>query len=191
MPAKLEINTDRLLIRTYQSKDAADLHQFVQDNTYYLYETAPMTLRNNVTLLRSRAFLEMVERERQAGKWIWNAIFLKSSNQFIGQVSIYNLEEDSKTCELGYFITKEQTSNGYATETLRAIVKYCFEELNRNSIRLRIKPDNIASKRVAEKVGFQQTGFQAKVFRTYQGGMIDQEVYEKSLKEITCLEGES
>lgn len=180
MPAKIEINTERLLIRTYEPEDAADLHKFVQDNTYYLYETAPMTLRNNVTLLRSQAFLQMIERERQAGKWIWNAIFLKSSNQFIGQVSIYNIEEDSKDCELGYFITVDETKKGYATETLNAIVKYCFEGLGRKSVRLRIKPDNIASKRVAEKVGFRQTGFQPKVFRTYQGGMIDQEVYEKS-----------
>lgn len=179
MPQKIELTTQRLFIRTYQLQDAPDLHQFVKDNTYYLYETAPMTLRNNVSLARSKAFLEMLERERLNGKWIWNAIFIKTTNQFIGQISIYNLEEKTKSCELGYFITEDQMGQGFATEALKVIADYCLEELKRNSITLRIKPDNIASKRVAAKAGFRQVAYQAKSFLTYHGEYLDQEVYEK------------
>jgi RimJ/RimL family protein N-acetyltransferase len=178
MPARIKLITDRLLIRTYQTEDAPDLNQFVRENTYYLYETAPLTLRSNLSLASSIEFLEMLERRRIDGKWIWNAIFKKESRQFIGQISIYNFEESTKTCELGYFITVDQMGNGYATEALRTISQYCFHELQRRSIMLRIKPDNIASKRVAEKGGFQYIGLQAKNFRTYHGAFIDQEVYE-------------
>ena len=44
---------------------------------------------------------------------------------------------------------------------------------------LRIHPENVASIRVAEKLGFRKTGHQVKSFRTYHGDMIDQLVFER------------
>jgi len=71
------IETDRLLIRTYVANDAPALHQFVKENVAMFYDTGPMTLRNNISLVRSKAFLEKIEIDRIDGKWIWNGIFKK------------------------------------------------------------------------------------------------------------------
>lgn len=177
---KINLETDRLLIRTYESSDALDLHQFVRDNVFFLYETGPMTLKNNITVSKSKAFLELLEKERQSGKWVWNGIFEKETNAFLGQITIYNIEKNLLTCELGYFITVDEMGKGYGTEALEAITQYCFQELDIQRIRLRIKPDNLASKRLAEKLGFQKTGFQKNNFKTYYGYFIDQEVFELS-----------
>jgi len=177
LAAKMFLETDRLIIRTYEEQDASALHQFVRDNTYYLYETGPMTLKNNTSVSKSQAFLQMLEAERQNGKWVWNGIFDKKTMDLLGQVSIYNFEESNKSCELGYFITADQMSKGYATEAVKAIINYCFFKLLRSMILLRIKPDNIASKRVAQKLGFQKIGLQKKSFKTYHGNFIDQEVF--------------
>jgi [ribosomal protein S5]-alanine N-acetyltransferase len=47
---------------------------------------------------------------------------------------------------------------GVATEAVRLLVCYLFENKRVNRIRLVIHPDNVASRRLAEKCGFRHEG---------------------------------
>ncbi len=170
------IETDRLLIKTYTLSDAPVLHQFVKENVFMLYDTGPMTLRNNSSLAGSKTFLEKVEQERLSGKWIWNGIF--ENENLIGQTTIYHLNTNEKATEFSYFITYQKMGKGFATEAMKALVDYCFKNLNLPKLNLRINPDNIASIRVAEKLGFQKTSIENQRFKTYHGNYIDQDVFE-------------
>ena len=58
--------------------------------------------------------------------------------------------------ELGYHIYEPFRRQGYALEACRAIVKYGFETLELDKIRLCTKRSNTASRRLAEKMGFVQ-----------------------------------
>ena len=58
--------------------------------------------------------------------------------------------------ELGYHIYEPFRRQGYALEACRAIVKYGFETLELDKIRLRTKRSNTASRILAEKMGFIQ-----------------------------------
>ena len=58
--------------------------------------------------------------------------------------------------ELGYHIYEPFRRQGYALEACRAIVKYGFETLELDKIRLRTKRSNTASRILAEKMGFVQ-----------------------------------
>lgn len=57
-----------------------------------------------------------------------------------------------KIVEVWYYATKEYMNNGFATEAIKGLIKFatCFDIEN---VCASIKPDNIASKRVAEKCG--------------------------------------
>ena len=62
------------------------------------------------------------------------------------------------------------------TEAIKAALDYGFNEMNLNRIQALIDPRNDASKRVAEKHGFQYEG----TFRDYEyeyGGFIDLNMY--------------
>lgn len=58
--------------------------------------------------------------------------------------------------ELGYHIYEPFRRQGYALEACRAIVKYGFETLELDKIRLCTKRSNTASRILAEKMGFIQ-----------------------------------
>ena len=58
--------------------------------------------------------------------------------------------------ELGYHIYEPFRRQGYALEACRAIVKYGFETLELDKIRLCTKRSNTASRILAEKIGFVQ-----------------------------------
>ena len=59
------------------------------------------------------------------------------------------------SAELGYWIASEYQGMGYATEACQALIKRAFENLCVKQIYATYKADNIASKRVLEKLGFE------------------------------------
>ncbi|MBE6499818.1 MAG: GNAT family N-acetyltransferase [Methanobrevibacter thaueri] len=58
------------------------------------------------------------------------------------------------SAEIGYWIGEEYQNKGYATEASQALIKKAFNDLNVNQIYASYKKENIASKRVLEKLGF-------------------------------------
>jgi RimJ/RimL family protein N-acetyltransferase len=55
--------------------------------------------------------------------------------------------------ELGWTIATEFQGRGLATEGARRLLRYAFEELDKPHVISLIHPDNVASRRVAEKLG--------------------------------------
>lgn len=170
---QIRLLTNRLLIQTFRLEDAANLYQFVKANEEYLYDTGPFTLRSNTSLEASQAFLGRLEQDRLMGKWIWNAIFDKTRNVYLGHIAITYLDLSVRRCELAYFITANETGKGFATEAVEAMVDYCFGGLKMRKIRLRIMRGNQASLRVAAKLGFEECGFFKKDFQNYHGKLVD------------------
>ena len=58
------------------------------------------------------------------------------------------------SAELGYWVAEEFQGNGYATWACKILIKCAFEELNIQRIFASYKKENMASKRVLEKLGF-------------------------------------
>jgi RimJ/RimL family protein N-acetyltransferase len=72
--------------------------------------------------------------------------------------------------------TAEHRGKGGATEAVRLLVCYLFENKRVNRIRLVIHPDNLASRRLAEKCGFRHEGT-ARGAWYHQGVHQDVEIY--------------
>lgn len=58
------------------------------------------------------------------------------------------------SAELGYWIAEEYQGNNYSVEASEVLIKHAFEDLNIQRIFATYKCENIASKRVLEKLGF-------------------------------------
>jgi RimJ/RimL family protein N-acetyltransferase len=59
---------------------------------------------------------------------------------------------------IGYWIAAPARGRGLCTRALRLLSRHALEELQLPSVQLVSDPENVASQRVAEKVGFQQEG---------------------------------
>jgi RimJ/RimL family protein N-acetyltransferase len=67
-------------------------------------------------------------------------------------------ENDSRTGHVGYWCAPEARGRGVTTQALRLLCKYALEDLRLERLELITDPDNRASQRVAEKVGFRREG---------------------------------
>ncbi len=59
---------------------------------------------------------------------------------------------------IGYWCASKARGRGVTTRALRLLCRYAIDELNLERLELITDPDNRASQRVAEKVGFQREG---------------------------------
>ncbi len=82
------------------------------------------------------------------------AITLKGTGELIGCGGIIMQPTDQGIePEIGYQMRRDQQGRGYATEMAKACMKYAFETLGADHTISLIRPDNMPSRRVAEKNG--------------------------------------
>jgi ribosomal-protein-alanine N-acetyltransferase len=87
------------------------------------------------------------------GFGLWAAI-LKDPGEFAGQCGLVVQEVDGRDeAEIGYLFVRQYWGRGLATEAARACQDYGFGTLGYDRLVSLIDPSNLASRRVAEKVG--------------------------------------
>jgi [ribosomal protein S5]-alanine N-acetyltransferase len=83
------------------------------------------------------------------------AVVEKESQDFVGYCGLFHFPDvnGKPEIEIGYRLVRAAWGKGYATESARAVRDYAFATLGLNRLIAIIEPSNIASIRVAEKIG--------------------------------------
>lgn len=151
------LETDRLILRNYKETDFDDYWEFAsQPNVGPMAGWMPHTDKNKT---RERLELEI-------SKPYQFAIVLKEENRVIGSIEIMECKTDRyRGCEfeegckeIGIVLSEYYWGKGYATEALKEIMRYSFEELNIPSIFTCHAKANIGSGKVQDKCGFKVIG---------------------------------
>jgi RimJ/RimL family protein N-acetyltransferase len=93
----------------------------------------------------------------EAGEATTYAITLNETVQLVGAIGIH-INKSNRIGEIGYWIGKLFWNRGYATEAVKAVIAYGFEQLGLNRIHARHMTKNAASGRVMEKAGMKFEG---------------------------------
>jgi RimJ/RimL family protein N-acetyltransferase len=81
-----------------------------------------------------------------------------ADGEFLGLALAPSIDRDGLEVELGYIVASEARGRGVATEMLRQLTRWAFDELGAQRIYLMIDPRNPASERVAERAGYVREG---------------------------------
>jgi RimJ/RimL family protein N-acetyltransferase len=82
---------------------------------------------------------------------------ITDSGQVVGSIGL-GVDQHLNSGTIGYWCAAEARGRGVTTRALRLVSRYALEELQLRRLQLMTDPDNVASQRVAEKVGFQREG---------------------------------
>ena len=111
----------------------------------------------------ARAWIDAYDRGRREGTREGFAI-LDDGGTFLGLALAVRIERDAAEVELGNLVAPAARSRGIATEALRLLTAWAFEELAAERIELIISIDNPASRRVAERCGYVLEGVLRSVY---------------------------
>ncbi len=86
-------------------------------------------------------------------------VIVSAEDEILGHIEFFKTVNYLDEFELSYQVyAPEHRRKGIASEAVNLLVRYLFETKQVNRIRLVIHPDNLASRRLAEKCGFRHEG---------------------------------
>lgn len=142
------LRTPRLILRPFQSSDAAELCRIQQIESVLRYFPNPVP----PPLERVERYLAGQQAHwEQYGYGNW-AVEPDKSGRFAGWAGLQYLPETNEI-EVGYLLDPAVWGKGYATEAARASLQWGFDHFPFPEIIALVHPENTASLRVAAKCG--------------------------------------
>jgi len=86
------------------------------------------------------------------------AIVRRGDGELVGTCGIYSNRAFEETWEVAYHLAPAHWGHGYGTEAAALLLRYGFERLGASKLIALVYPGNLASLRVAEKVGMERLG---------------------------------
>jgi RimJ/RimL family protein N-acetyltransferase len=155
-----ELVTARLLLRPFQAADLDRMTDLMADPDLMRFSLGIFSRQ------QTAAFLDKVRTRDRAGLPSQFAVVFRENNQLIGYCGFFaQIVDEVEELEIGYRIDPAYWNRGLATEAARAVRDHAFDELRLARVISLIHPDNVASRRVAEKNGM--TAEKETVFRGF------------------------
>jgi RimJ/RimL family protein N-acetyltransferase len=145
------LETPRLLLRTMQQDDLDGLLEIFGDpKVMASFHEPPFTHEQMQGWLQRN-----LDHQNEFGYGLFSVIH-KDSGVLIGDCGLERMDEDGDVAaEVGYDLRSDYWNRGYATEAAKVVRDYAFQTLELPQLISLIRVGNLASKRVAEKIGMQ------------------------------------
>jgi RimJ/RimL family protein N-acetyltransferase len=145
------LETERLILRRFTAADLDHLFALDNDPQVMRYinggEPTPREVVESDSLPR---FMQYDEECPAYGFW---AAVTKNTGSFVGWFSFRPNKDSPHEVRLGYRLHKAAWGQGYASEGARALIHKGFTELGVQCVAATTYEENVASRRVMEKVG--------------------------------------
>ncbi len=140
--------TERLVLREFKLADRDALLKVLGDPVAMQHYPAPFNREGVQTWIARN-----VSRYATQGFGLWARI-LKPGREVIGDCGCVLQEiEERQEIEVAYHVRRDLWGRGYATEAARACMNFAFARLGVARVVSMIRPENLQSRRVAEKNG--------------------------------------
>jgi [ribosomal protein S5]-alanine N-acetyltransferase len=142
------LETPRLILRPFREEDIDLLAELMANPDFMRFSLGVYTREQTQTVLQK--FLSW----NQAGLPSQFAVIFRRNNELIGYCGFLHQQVDgTNEIEIGYRLHSDYWNKGLATEAARAVRDHAFTDLKLARVISLIHPDNLPSRRVAEKNG--------------------------------------
>lgn len=143
--------TENLEMRLFEVKDITDRYVNALD---FDHDLLSMTEARHTQWDRAK-IIAYVERCQNTEDSELIGVFLKQTQKHIGNIRLSSMTEIHQRVDFGFmFHERSEWGKGYATEALKGICEYVFDELHYHRICADYYAINVASEKVFKKAGF-------------------------------------
>lgn len=167
----IKIETKRLILRNTNLNDVTqDYVDWLNDPKINKYLSCSNTLQ---TMESCQAYVQSYEGRNDKGLI---GIFLKNNGLHIGNLTFSSINWRTKVGTIGISVgRKEYMGQGYARETLTAIMGYSFGQLHLHRLQAGVSEENLNSLKLFLSCGFRVEGLLKDadiIFREFQDSYI-------------------
>ncbi|PRX27992.1 ribosomal-protein-alanine N-acetyltransferase [Orenia metallireducens] len=164
--SEIVLSSRRLTLKVIDENYADEVLNYFKRNEKFLKKWEPKRSEELYTLKYQKNQLRDDLSNISKGNLLKLWIFPKGDNKIIGSLIFSNIVRGCfQSCYLGYRLDEGKVNSGYMTEALEELIRFLFEELKLHRIEANIIPENKASLRVVEKLGFYNEGLARKYLK--------------------------
>lgn len=173
-----QFETERLILRAPQFGDGPRVNAAIRESLAFLSEW--MWWANHVPDIQETE----INVRKQRLNFLQRAAFTfymldKVSQDVMGTCSLVRVDWQVRRLEIGYWIKKSASGNGYMTEAVNGVTEFAFHHLRANRIEIRCDTRNVASRGVAERCGYHLEAILVNNFIDPSGTLRDDCIYSK------------
>jgi ribosomal-protein-alanine N-acetyltransferase len=112
------------------------------------------------------------------------AFAIEVSGELVGQLNVSAITHGSlSSAQMGYWVAQRVAGRGVTPTAVALATDYCFARLRVHRMEICIRPENAASLRVVEKLGFRHEGFRERYIHI-NGAWRDHVCYAVTVEEV-------
>jgi aminoglycoside 6'-N-acetyltransferase len=150
----ISLTTPRLHLRPFQESDLEAFVAYRSDPDVARYQswTPPFTQDQAAAFLNDMTLAQA----GQPGVWYQLAVERQVQPGIIGDCAFQVLADDDQQAEIGFTFSRLYQQQGYATEAVRGLLDYLFDDLRLHRVTATCDVENVASFRLLERVGMRR-----------------------------------
>lgn len=157
VPTELELAEGSLCLRPWRPGDAPALHEAVHESLESVGRWLPWC-HAGYELETAEAWVRQCREGWTADEHFAFGVFERDSGALLGSVGLNQRNRVHRSAAIGYWVRQSRQGQGIARRAVRLAARFGFEVLGLVRIEIVALPDNLASRRVAERSG---AGFEA------------------------------
>lgn len=175
-----------MVLRPLRSGDAADWVAVRQRNAAWLGPWEATPPGGGPPAAASRlvfaAMRRSLNRQARLGETLPFAV--SYDGRLAGQLTVASITRGSLNSGFaGYWVDEAVAGRGVMATSLALVVDHCFTEVSLHRMEVNIRPENVASRRVVEKLGFREEGLR-KRYLHIDGAYRDHLAYALTVEDV-------
>ena len=170
------IESERLVIRCYNPKDASYLQKAVQESVEHLRPWMPWVKGEPEELKDKIERLRLFRAEFDSNTNYVYGVFDSDETELLGGSGLHP-SVGLNAFEIGYWIHVNHINKGYATEVSATLTKVAFEIEHVNRVEIHCDPSNIRSATIPKKLGYVHEATLRKRNENIDGELIDSMIW--------------
>jgi RimJ/RimL family protein N-acetyltransferase len=154
LPEELRLEGDRVVLRDWRDEDAPALEPVCGEWDVCAFTSVPWDWSKAEAL----GWIDRQRHKRAAGTVLALAIQGRDDDRALGNVNLAGLGDGGRQAAIGYWLVPEARGRGLATAAASLLIDWGLHEHGLERIEFAILPENLASQRVAERLGANPEG---------------------------------
>jgi RimJ/RimL family protein N-acetyltransferase len=154
---EIPAGTGQFGIRRWQPEDAAPFWEAAVESVAEVSRWMPWC-HPGYALDEAQAWMRATDEGWRSGEMYDFCIHERQTGWLVGGIGLNRIDRPARMANLGYWVRTSYAGQGAATEAARLVARFGFEKLGLLRIELVVAVENLASQRVATKLGALREG---------------------------------
>lgn len=164
----------RIYLTEMNEDDATKLHEYSKEPKLNEY-SGPYKASESIE--KALEYIQNSKKNIAEKKSYILGIYEKSTDELVGTVGFFDLDDENKNGEIGFWVAKIYWNKGYMTEAIKIMTNYIFKELKYHRIFAHFHELNKAVGRILSKVGYEKEGELKEALKSEEGKYYNDIIY--------------